>query len=131
MVDEGVAVALERGQPVRPYAVLVQRAAEIGGHLFAAEAPRLHIQFPQRFEGGAFADGVDHTARTQLPIQHRRRAAQHFHPFQPIRFLPAVVDAGLQFQAVAQLPGVPRGHIETAQHQPSASATDPALTARI
>ncbi|KAG1389439.1 hypothetical protein G6F59_015547 [Rhizopus arrhizus] len=131
MVHPIVGVAGKARQAIRPGAVLGQRAGEVTRHLPAAIAAGIQVQLAQRVGRGAFADGVDHTARTQLPIQHRRRAAQHFHPFQPIRFLPAVVDAGLQFQAVAQLPGVPRGHIETAQHQPSASATDPALTARI
>ncbi|KAG1198046.1 hypothetical protein G6F35_012689 [Rhizopus arrhizus] len=117
MVHPIVGVAGKARQAIRPGAVLGQRAGEVTRHLPAAIAAGIQVQLAQRVGRGAFADGVDHTARTQLPIQHRRRAAQHFHPFQPIRFLPAVVDAGLQFQAVAQLPGVPRGHIETAQHQ--------------
>ncbi|KAG0761665.1 hypothetical protein G6F22_018823 [Rhizopus arrhizus] len=108
MVDEGVAVALERGQPVRPYAVLVQRAAEIGGHLFAAEAPRLHIQFPQRFEGGAFADGVDDTARRHCAEEDRRGAFQELDPFQTVGLLPAVVDVDGVQGAVAVIAALVR-----------------------
>ena len=101
IVDEGIAVAPERGQAIGPGAILIQRAAEVGGHLPATEAARFHIELAQRLDGRTLADRVDDTARRHRAIQHGRGALQELDPFQAVGFLPAVIDVHGVKRAVA------------------------------
>ena len=82
MINLGVAVALDRHQPVQQRALRVQGSGGVDGDLLAVVIAVLQLQFGVLFGFGAFADLVDQAAHRALPIQHRRRTLEHFKAFQ-------------------------------------------------
>ena len=101
MIDLGVGIALERGQPVEDVAILVQRPAQIDRDLLAVEAAVFEPDFAKGILGRALAGHRDQAAGGGIAIEHRGGAAQHGHAFQPIGLDEGVIGVVAVAQAVA------------------------------
>ncbi|KGW79245.1 hypothetical protein Y046_3868 [Burkholderia pseudomallei MSHR2990] len=72
-----VAVAADADDPVRQRAVLADRVADVEHQLLARVVADLHAELADALAVRELALHVDDRAGIALPVQHRRRAAQH------------------------------------------------------
>ena len=95
VVDRGIRVAQEPGQPVEEASLRVDRAADVDGALPAGEAARLELDLAQRVGRRQLAAAIDEPAGVGLPEERRGRSAQHLVAVDAIGLV-AVVDRAHQ-----------------------------------
>ncbi|MNV23836.1 hypothetical protein D3C71_1148730 [compost metagenome] len=95
VLDLGVAVAIQADQAEQ--VVVVGRAgADVERRVVLAIGIHTHAQLLLLIRRRRLAHLVDHAARGDLTVHHRRRALEHFHPLQ----VPAVEHAAVPLRAL-------------------------------